>query len=214
MTDALLSIPWREILMPELSWAEKLVRPLLVYFVLFLIFRLANKREMASATVFDFLIILMISNVVQNAMIGNDNSVLGAAAGAAILVILSSLLNRVTSRNVKVRAILEGSPVLLVQEGKVENEMMKQFNISDNDLLAAIRKQGIIRLCDVAFAILELDGSISVIKTDDDKRPHDCLPFEVAGAESYAAEDTSNGETQMQHDHGERDRARNKERPS
>ncbi|MFC6282069.1 hypothetical protein [Polaromonas aquatica] len=105
MTDALFTIPWRQMLLPELSWGEKLLRPLLVYLVLLLIFRLANKREMASATVFDFLIILMISNVVQNAMIGNDNSVLGAAAGAAILVVMSSLLNRATSRNVKVRAI-------------------------------------------------------------------------------------------------------------
>ena len=189
MTDTFFAIPWRQMLLPELSWAEKLVRPLLVYLVLLLIFRLANKREMASATVFDFLIVLMISNVVQNAMIGSDNSVLGAAAGAAILVILSSLLNRATSRNVKVRALLEGAPVLLVQEGKVEKEMMRKFDVSDNDLLAAIRKQGIIRLCDVAFAILELDGSISVIKTDDDMRPHDCLPFEIAGKESYAAED-------------------------
>lgn len=214
MTDALWSIPWHEVLMPKLSWAEKLVRPLLVYIVLLFIFRIANKREMASATVFDFLIILMISNVVQNAMIGDDNSVLGAAAGAAILVILSSLLNRATSRNVKVRAILEGSPVLLVQEGKVEKEMMTRLNVSDNDLLAAIRKQGIIRLNDVAFAILELDGSISVIKRDDDKRPHDCLPFEVAGEESYAAEDTPKGDTEMQHQHSGHDRARDDARPS
>ena len=139
MPDALMSIPWLEMLMPELSWAEKLVRPLLVYLILLLIFRLANKREMASATVFDFLIVLMISNVVQNAMIGKDNSVLGAAAGAAILVLLSSLLNRVTSRNVKVRAVLEGSPVLLVEDGKVKEEMMRKLNVSDNDLLAAIR---------------------------------------------------------------------------
>ena len=117
-------------LLHELSWAEKLVRPLMVYLVLLLIFRLANKREMASATVFDFLIVLMISNVVQNAMIGSDNSVLGAAAGAAVLVILSSLLNRATSRNVKVRALLEGAPVLLVQEGKVEKEMMRKFDVS------------------------------------------------------------------------------------
>ena len=110
MTDTFFAIPWRQMLLPELSWAEKLVRPLLVYLV-------------------------------------------------------------------------------LVQEGKVEKEMMRKFDVSDNELLAAIRKQGIIRLCDVAFAILELDGSISVIKTDDDMRPHDCLPFEIAGKESYAAED-------------------------
>ena len=189
------SVQWSDLLLPSISWVEKLVRPLLVFLVLMVIFRLANKREMAQATLFDFLIILMISNVVQNAMIGEDNSVLGASAGAVVLVLLSSLLNRITARSRKARKIFEGQPALLVEYGKMDELMMRQQNISRNDLLSAIRKQGIVRMCEVAFALLELDGSISVIKTDDDPRPHDCLPVEIAGNESADSLDGDDDDT-------------------
>lgn len=184
MIDLSFFVPWSNVLLPELPWVEKVARPLFVYLILLLIFRLVNKREMAQATLFDFLIILLISNVVQNAMIGDDFSVLGAAAGAVTLVLLSSLFNRITARSRKARNLLEGHPVLLVQQGKPDDEMMRRHNISRNDLLSAIRKQGIVRMAEVAFAVFELDGSISVIKTDNDHRPHDCLPVEIAGNES------------------------------
>lgn len=169
---------------PGPSWAEKIIRPLFIYMILLIIFRVANKREMAQATLFDFLIILLISNVVQNAMIGDDNSILGASAGAVTLVLLSAILNRITARSRKARRMLEGQPVLLVDNGEVDEAMMEEKDIARNDLLTAIRKQGIARMAEVAFAVLELDGSISVIKTDNDKRAHDCLPFEIVGSES------------------------------
>ncbi|RYG53471.1 MAG: hypothetical protein EOO01_04275 [Chitinophagaceae bacterium] len=93
---ALFSLDWHQLLFPQPSWLEKVLRPVLVYAFLLVIFRLASKREMAQATLFDFLIILLISNVVQNAIIGEDNSVLGAMAGATTLVLLSSWLNHAT----------------------------------------------------------------------------------------------------------------------
>ena len=86
MMHSLFSLNWHDLLLPQPSWLEKVLRPLLVYALLLVLFRIASKREMAQATLFDFLIMLLISNVVQNAMIGPDNSVLGAAAGAAVLV--------------------------------------------------------------------------------------------------------------------------------
>lgn len=171
-------------MLPEVSWPEKLLRPILVYVALLVIFRLAAKRELAQATLFDFLIILLISNVVQNAMIGNDNSVLGAVGGAITLVLLSGSLNRITARSKKTREVLEGSPVLLVLQGKVDDAMMHRQTISRNDLLMAIRKQGIIHLNEVGYAILELDGQISIIKKDDNNEPADCLPETIAGTES------------------------------
>ncbi|HEV7645057.1 MAG TPA: YetF domain-containing protein [Pyrinomonadaceae bacterium] len=177
-------IPWNVMLWPELTWVEKIVRPFLVYLILLVIFRIANKRDMAQATLFDFLIILLISNVVQNAMIGNDNSILGATAGAVTLIFLSGAFNFVAARSRNARDVLEGQPVLLVEQGKINDEMMEQQKITRSDLLAAIRKQGIIRIAEVAYAVLEIDGSISVIKTDDNKQPHDCLPVEIAGRES------------------------------
>ena len=205
------TIPWLDLLLPKPSWAEKMVRPLLVYLVLLIIFRVASKREMAQATLFDFLIILMISNVVQNAMIGDDNSVLGAAAGAITLVLLSAVFNRMTARNRRLRRLLEGQPVLLVQYGDVDETMMRKYAISRNDLLSAIRKQGLARLSDVAFAVLELDGSISVIKTDDDRRPHDCLPIEIAGNESAESIDEAIGPSEpLQHRHDDGQQSGNK----
>ena len=176
---------WHDLLIPKPYWTEKLLRPVMVYIAMLLIFRVASKRELAQATLFDFLIILLISNVVQNAIIGDDNSVLGALAGAVTLVILSAILNKVTANSRKARVLLEGKPVLLVKDGNIQNAEMKSQSVSRNDLLSAIRKQGILRMCDVAYAILELDGSISVLKRDDEaSEPHDCLPAEIVGSDS------------------------------
>lgn len=180
--EHLLHIPWHDMLMPKPSWAEKLVRPVLIYLVLLLIFRIASKRELAQATLFDFLIILLISNVVQNAIIGEDNSVLGAIAGAVVLVLLSAFLNRITSISHKARVLLEGNPVLLVHDGKVFEESMRREAVSRNDLFSNIRKAGIVRLTDVGFALLELDGTISVIRREDKREPADCLPPEILQA--------------------------------
>jgi uncharacterized membrane protein YcaP (DUF421 family) len=172
-------IPWHDLLMPKPSWAEKIVRPVLIYLVLMLIFRVASKRELAQATLFDFLIILLISNVVQNAIIGDDNSVLGAIAGAVILVILSGFLNRITANSHKARVLLEGNPVLLVHNGKVIDRAMKQEAVTRYDLFSNIRKAGLVHLDDVGYAILELDGTISIIRCEDKKHPANCLPPEI-----------------------------------
>jgi uncharacterized membrane protein YcaP (DUF421 family) len=182
---ALFSLNWPELLLPQPSWLEKVLRPLLIYIFLLLLFRLASKREMAQATLFDFLIILLISNVVQNAMIGADNSILGAVAGASVLVVLSSLLNRATAHSKKARILLEGRPVLLMRDGVIEESMMKNKAISHNDLLSAIRKQGLGRLEDVGYAILELDGTISILKATDVREGRlNCLPADIVGEES------------------------------
>jgi uncharacterized membrane protein YcaP (DUF421 family) len=176
-------IQWPDLMLPHLSWLEKILRPFLVYLILLIIFRLASRRELAQATLFDFLIILLISNVVQNAMIGEDSSVLGAAVGVIALVLLSGWLNHVTARSRRARILLEGSPVLLIRDGNVDDRTMRRQGISRNDLFCAVRKQGLIHLKDVGFAILELDGSISIIRADAAAGPQDCLPPEIASSE-------------------------------
>lgn len=185
MAHALFHIPWGDMLLPKPSWAEKLVRPFFIYLILLLIFRFGAKRALAQSTLFDFLVILLISNVVQNAMIGDDSSILGATAGAVILVVLSDQLNLLAAHSRKWRHKLEGMPIMLLRNGVVDEDMMRKQGISRGDLCLAIRKQGLTRLADVQFALMELDGSISVIPRDnDDPRPHDCMPPELVGAES------------------------------
>jgi uncharacterized membrane protein YcaP (DUF421 family) len=180
--EHLIHIPWHEVLLPKPSWAEKLIRPVVIYLALLLIFRVASKRELAQATLFDFLIILLISNVVQNAIIGDDNSILGAIAGAVMLVVLSAFLNRITGRSHKARALLEGNPVLLVHNGTVLEDAMRRETVTRYDLFSNIRKAGLVHLNDVGYAVLELDGTISIIRKEDKKHPLNCLPPEILAA--------------------------------
>lgn len=154
------------LLIPHISWLEKVLRPLVVYGFLLVAFRFSGKRELGQATLFDFLIVLLISNVVQNAMIGDDNSIGGAFAGVAVLLTLSWMLNRLTARSPRLRKLLEGSPTLLVHNGRVLDAAMRKESVSLNDLLTAFREQGIASVGEVRYAVLELDGKISIIRAD------------------------------------------------
>lgn len=157
---------WGNIFFPAIPWAEKIARPFIVYLFLLAAFRISGKRELGQATLFDFLIILIISNVVQNAIIGNDNSVLGSFAGVVTLLMMSFTLNRATSRSKHVRQVLEGMPALLVHNGKILDEPMQRESVSYNDLFMALRQEGIASLDEVRYAILELNGKISIIRSD------------------------------------------------
>ena len=86
----LFHIPWHDMLLPKPSWAEKIIRPVLVYVALLLAFRFMSKRDLTQNTTFDLLIVLLLSNIVQNALIGEDNSILGSLAGALTLLLLST----------------------------------------------------------------------------------------------------------------------------
>jgi uncharacterized membrane protein YcaP (DUF421 family) len=182
MIVALGSFTWPDV--PTTTILEVVLRSAAVYLLLFLIFRIASRRELAQATLFDFLTVLLIANVVQNSMIGDNTSVYGGIAGAGTLYALSALLGRLTVRSQRAQRLLEGRPLLLVKEGRLQVDMMHRQAVSHNDLLSAIRKHGYARLADVDYAILELDGSISVIKADRLQRPHDALPKEIVGEES------------------------------
>lgn len=167
---------WSDLFIPHISWLEKLGRPFMVYLFLAICLRLSRKREIAQATMFDFLVILLISNVVQNAIIGNDNSILGAFAGSIVLLALSYSFDRLTATSKKARIFLEGKPVLLIKNGAFEHRKMEKWGVSKNDLLCAVRKQGMICTFDVAYGILEVDGSISIIKKGETSGDPDCLP--------------------------------------
>jgi uncharacterized membrane protein YcaP (DUF421 family) len=172
---------WAPMFFPHLSWLEKIIRPIAVYLFLLVAFRFSGKRELSQTTLFDFLIILLISNVVQNAMIGDDLSIGGSFIGVAMLLTLSWGLNQWTARSKKIRRILEGQPTLLVHHGTVLDKNMHKESVSVNNLLTALREQGIASIAEVRYAILELDGKISVIRTDAPlpDAAHDCVIQEI-----------------------------------
>ena len=166
--------------LPKPSWAEKVIRPVLIYVALLVAFRFMSKRDLTQNTTFDLLILLLLSNIVQNALIGEDNSVLGALAGGVTLLLLSTGLNRWTAKSLKVRRILEGEPILLVHNGRLLDDNLTKYAVSRPDLNAGLRGQNMITLADVRYAFLELDGTISVIRKSEQSGTADCMPPELA----------------------------------
>ena len=166
--------------LPKPSWAEKVIRPVLIYVALLVAFRFMSKRDLTQNTTFDLLILLLLSNIVQNALIGEDNSVLGALAGGVTLLLLSTGLNRWTAKSLKVRRILEGEPILLVHNGRLLDDNLTKYAVSRPDLNAGLRGQNMITLADVRYAFLELDGTISVIRKSEQSGTPNCMPPELA----------------------------------
>jgi uncharacterized membrane protein YcaP (DUF421 family) len=123
---------------------------------------------------------VLLSNVVQNALIGEDNSILGSLAGAMTLLLLSTGLNRLTAKNTRARRLLEGEPILLVHNGHILDQNMERYAVSRPDLNAGLRGQNMITLEDVRYAFLELDGTISVIRKSEQSGTPNCMPPELA----------------------------------
>ena len=152
---------------PDITIAEKVLRPVIVYFFLIIGLRLAGKRELAQLNPFDFIVLMTLSNTVQNAIIGNDNSVSGGMIGAATLLAVNYGVVRLVRNHRKLQRALEGRADVLVRNGQIMKDHCDRELISKADLTAAAHKQGIASLHDVDYAVLEPTGTISFIQ----KRP-------------------------------------------
>ena len=134
------------------------LRVVAVYGILLWLLHLAGKRLLGQMTSFDLLTLLLISNTVQNAMIGPDNSLSGGLLGAVILL----GMNRVISRS-RLRGALEADPTLLIRQGQILQDNLVREDISQAELMAALREHGLERVEEVSSAVLETDGTISVV---------------------------------------------------
>ena len=141
--------------------AEKILRPIVVYAFLIVGLRLAGKRELAQLNPFDLVVLLTISNTVQNAIIGDDNSVTGGIIGAATLLLVNYLLVRYLYSHEKLERLVEGSPDVLMEYGTINMERLKRELITEAELEAAAHKQGFASLDEVDRAVLDTGGSIS-----------------------------------------------------
>lgn len=148
---------------PGVSIAEKIVRPLLVYAFLVLILRVGGRRELGQMNAFDLVVLLTISNTVQNAIIGNDNSLLGGLVGATTLVLINLLVVRFLYRHPKLDRKIEGEPVWLVRDGRIIEENLRREMVTEDELLAAVRRQGVSSIKECDQVILETSGTITVI---------------------------------------------------
>lgn len=134
-----------------------------VYFLLLLGLRLAGKREIGQMTVFDLVLLLLLANAVQNAMVGGDSSLVGGLWAAGLLLLFNGLVARATLRWPRLRHTLVGTPTLLVLHGEILSEHMRREGVSGDELDTALREHGISSVDGVDMAVLEIDGSISVV---------------------------------------------------
>src|SRR3954447_14988520 len=127
---------------PEISLLEKIIRPVIVYFFLVVVLRVFGKRELAQLNPFDLVVLLSLSNTVQNAIIGNDNSLTGGMVGAVALRGVNYLVVRFLFRHRRLDQIFEGKPTILIEDGKIERKALASELLTRSELMTVLHRQG------------------------------------------------------------------------
>ena len=154
----------------SLPWWEFVIRAVVVFGFLLLLLRMSGKRQIGQMTPFDLVLLLVISNAVQNSMNGGDNSITAGLILAATLVGIDVVLGRLAFRSRKLEQLLEGRPVILIHGGKIDQRALDEVQMTPHDLQAALRASGCSGPEQVRFAVLETSGRVSVIAKDDSGR--------------------------------------------
>ncbi|MFI5197006.1 MAG: DUF421 domain-containing protein [Thermoanaerobaculia bacterium] len=147
----------------SIPWWEFVVRGAVVYAFLIVLLRLTGKRQVGQLAPFDLVLLLVLSNAVQNSMNAGDNSLVGGLISAATLVLANWLVGFATYRNKKLEALIEGRPLVLIHHGQLYEKAMSQAQLTHHELNTALRQAGVSCTEDVLSAILENNGAISVI---------------------------------------------------
>jgi uncharacterized membrane protein YcaP (DUF421 family) len=145
-----------------IPWSEFIVRGVVVYVFLIVLLRVTGKRQVGQLAPFDLVLLLVLSNAVQNSMNGGDNSLVGGLISATTLVALNYVVGALTYRSKTLEALIEGRPQLLIHNGRLFEEVMRNAKLTHHELNAALRRGGCACVDDVHTAILENNGSISV----------------------------------------------------
>ncbi len=144
------------------------VRALAIYLVIVVLFRVTGKRTMAQVTTVDLVLLLIISEATQQALLGDDFSITTAALAIITLVFLDRVADLLKFKSRKINRLIEGAPVVLVEHGRPVRHRLRKEHISVDDILAVARnQQGLLRLDQIEYAILESSGGISIIPTSD-----------------------------------------------
>src|ERR1700730_6330941 len=147
----------------SLVWWEFVLRGIIIYFFLIVLLRLTGKRQVGQLAPFDLVLLLVLSNAVQNAMNGGDNSVIGGMISAVTLVGLNWIVGLLTYRSKKLEALVEGRPEVLIHNGKLFEQALEHAKLTQHEVMCALREAGCATIEEVQAALLENDGSISVV---------------------------------------------------
>jgi uncharacterized membrane protein YcaP (DUF421 family) len=151
----------------EVAPLQTVARTLIVYTAVLVGLRLTGKREVGQMTPFDLVVILLIANAVQNAMVGSDNSLVGGLLATAVLLVANYLVVIARERIPWLRRVVEGSPTLLIHDGHLLAVALRRENVDADEVLMAMREHGIDDIASVRSAVLETDGSISIVPQGD-----------------------------------------------
>ena len=157
-----MSIPENTMWPLSVVWWELIIRGIIVYILLIVLLRLTGKRQIGQMAPFDLVLLLVLSNAVQNAINGGDNSVTAGAISAATLVSINYLVGIATFKSKRIESLIEGRPQILIHNGKLFSEVMERAHLTHHELNASLRKEGCACIEDVHYAILENNGQISV----------------------------------------------------
>jgi uncharacterized membrane protein YcaP (DUF421 family) len=146
----------------SIPWWELIVRSLLVYLFILVILRVTGKRQVGQLAPFDLVLLLVLSNAVQNSMNGGDNSLVGGLISATTLIAFNYVVGLLTFRSKKLEALIEGRPEVLIHNGKLYEDVLARAQITRHELNAALRQSGCTCPEEVHTAFLENNGSISV----------------------------------------------------
>jgi uncharacterized membrane protein YcaP (DUF421 family) len=156
-------VMWKDMFVLGLPILEKILRPVFVYAFLIIGLRLSGKRELVQLNPFDLVVLLTLSNTVQNAIIGDDNSVTGGIVGATSLLVVNYLVVRFLYDHRKLDQLVEGKADVLIEDGKVRTQHLKKELITMEQLSAAARKQGFDSLGEVQQCVLEPGGTLTFV---------------------------------------------------
>ena len=151
---------WHSMFAVQIPIAEKILRTVLVYATILILFRLTGKRDLATLNMFDFVVLFLLSNVVQNAIIGNDTSLLGGIIGAATLVAVNAALNRWLSVSDRAARVLEGKPTTIIKDGRFLPGPARRLGLRPADVDKTIRVQNGDDITEVATGVMEPNGQL------------------------------------------------------
>lgn len=153
----------------SMPWWEFVLRAVVVYVVLLAMIRLSGKRTMGQFTAFDMLLIVLLGNAVQNALLGSDTSMAGGLLLAATLMSLNWAVGFVTSRSKRAERVLEGAPVVLARNGHVYRDVLRRELVSRDDFAKAMREAGVSDIDRIHLALLETNGHITILLRNTEK---------------------------------------------
>ncbi|MGZ5037297.1 MAG: DUF421 domain-containing protein [Usitatibacter sp.] len=144
-------------------WWELVLRSFVVYAFLIVLLRITGKRQVGQLAPFDLVLLLVLSNAVQNSMNGGDNSLTGGLISATTLIVLNYAVGYATYRSKRIEELIEGRPQVLIKNGKLQEEVMAKSQLTHHELAAALRQAGCADVGQCKSAMLENNGSISVV---------------------------------------------------